>query len=47
MRGIRVNCYNGAKANAIINNFWSFNHTVRRFREKAEESGIEVEEISE
>jgi transposase len=27
--------------------FWSFSHVVRRFREKAEEHGIEVEERSE
>ena len=31
----------------MINNFWSFNYIVRRFREKAEEYGIEVEEKSE
>jgi transposase len=26
----------------MINNFWSFNYIIRRFREKAEEYGIEV-----
>jgi putative transposase len=31
----------------MINNFWRFNYIVRRFREKAEEYGIEVEEKSE
>jgi hypothetical protein len=31
----------------MINNFWSFNYIVRRFKEKAEEYGIEVEEKSE
>jgi IS605 OrfB family transposase len=47
LRGIRGNSNNNAKANIIINNFWSFNYAVRRFREKAEEYGIEVEEKSE
>jgi transposase len=40
------NSHNG-KANAMINNFWGFDYTVRRFREKAEEHGIEVREVSE
>jgi transposase len=31
----------------MINNFWSFSYIVRRFKEKAEEYGIEVEEESE
>jgi transposase len=31
----------------MINNFWSFNYITGRFREKAEEYGIEVEEKSE
>jgi putative transposase len=31
----------------MINNFWSFNYIVRRFKEKAEEYSIEVEEKSE
>jgi len=31
----------------MINNFWSFNHIVRRFKEKAEEYGIKVVEVSE
>jgi len=26
----------------MINNFWSFDYTVKRFRENAEEHGIEV-----
>jgi len=46
LRGIRGNSHNG-KANAMVNNFWSFNYTVRRFREKCEEYGIKVEEGSE
>jgi putative transposase len=47
LRGIRGNSHNNAKANTMISNFWSFKYTVRRFREKAEEYGIEVEEKSE
>jgi putative transposase len=35
------------KANAMINNFWSFSYMVRRFKEKAEEYGMEVDEKSE
>jgi len=31
----------------MINNFWSFNYIIRRFKERAEECGIEVEEKSE
>jgi len=43
LRGVRGSSRNSAKANAMINSFWIFNYTVRRFREKAEECGIEVE----
>jgi len=46
LKGIRKNGKNG-KANAMINNFWSFNYIVKRFKERAEEYGIEVEEKSE
>ena len=46
LKGIRGNGHNG-KANAMINNFWSFNYIVRRFKEKAEEYGIKMEEKSE
>jgi len=31
----------------MINNFWSFDYIIKRFREKAEERGIEVVEINE
>jgi len=31
----------------MINNFWSFNIIAQRFRDKAEEYGIEVKEVSE
>jgi putative transposase len=46
LKRIRKNGKNG-KANAIINNFWSFEYIIRRFKERAEEYGIEVEEKSE
>ncbi|MBS7268575.1 MAG: transposase [Candidatus Freyarchaeota archaeon] len=46
LRGVRKNNHNG-KANSMINNFWSFNYIIKRFREKAEEYGIEVIEVSE
>ena len=47
LKNIRMKSYNNGKVNAMINNFWSFNYIVRRFREKAEEYGIEVDEKSE
>jgi IS605 OrfB family transposase len=47
LKNIRAKSHNNSKANAMINNFWSFNYIVRRFKEKAEEYGIEVEEKSE
>jgi putative transposase len=43
----RTTSHNNGKANAMINNFWSFNHIIRRFREKAEECGIKIVEVSE
>jgi len=46
LKGVRDNSHN-CKANTMINNFWSFNYIVKRFKEKAEEYGIEVEEKSE
>ncbi|NHV60361.1 MAG: IS200/IS605 family element transposase accessory protein TnpB, partial [Candidatus Verstraetearchaeota archaeon] len=46
LKRIRKNGKNG-KANAIINNFWSFEYIIRRFKERTEEYGIEVEEKSE
>jgi putative transposase len=46
LKGVRSNRHNG-KANTMINNFWSFSYIVRRFKKKAEEYGIEVEEVSE
>jgi putative transposase len=46
LKGIRNNNHNG-KVNAMINSFWNFNYIVRRFKEKAEEYGIKVEEKSE
>lgn len=46
LKGIRKNNHN-CKANSMINSFWSFDYIVRRFKEKAEERGIEVKEVSE
>jgi putative transposase len=46
LKGVRNNSHNG-KANTMINNFWSFSYIVRRFKEKAEEYGIEAGEVSE
>ncbi len=43
LKGIRKNNHD-SKANSIINNFWSFSYIIRRFKEKAEEYGIEVKE---
>jgi putative transposase len=47
LKSIRNNSHSNSKANAMVNNFWSFEYIVKRFREKAEEYGIEVEEKSE
>jgi len=44
---VRSKSRNNSKANAMINNFWSFSYIIRRFREKAEEYGMEVDEKSE
>jgi len=46
LKEIRDNNHN-SKANAMINNFWSFNYIIQRIREKAEEYGIKVAEVSE
>ncbi|MGC8911951.1 MAG: zinc ribbon domain-containing protein [Nitrososphaeria archaeon] len=46
LKGIRNNNHN-SKANTMINNFWNFNYINRRFKEKAEEYGLKVEEKSE
>ena len=47
LKGIRENNHKNSKANSIIHNFWSFGWMVQRLKEKAEEYGIEVVEISE
>jgi putative transposase len=47
LKNIRMKSRNNGKANAMINNFWSLNYITGRFKEKAEEYGIEVEEKSE
>ncbi len=46
LKGIRDNNHNN-KANTMINNFWSFNYIIQRIREKTEEHGIKVAEVSE
>jgi putative transposase len=45
LKNIRTKSH--SKVNGMVNNFWSFNYMARRFMEKAEEHGIEVEERSE
>ena len=47
LRGIRENNHENGKANSMIHNFWSFRYIIQRFREKAEEYGIEVIEVDE
>jgi putative transposase len=42
LKGIRHGGNGNSKANTMVHNFWSFDYIVRRFREKAEECGIEV-----
>jgi len=37
----------GSKVNAMINDFWFFDYAIKRFREKVEEYGVEVVEVSE
>jgi len=46
LKGIRENNHS-RNVNSMINNFWSFEYIVRRLKEKAEEYGIKVEEVSE
>jgi putative transposase len=47
LRGIRENNHKNGKANSIIHNFWSHAYIIQRFREKAEEYGIEVVGVDE
>ena len=46
LKGIRGN-HGNSKVNSMINNFWSFRWIIQRLKERAEEYGIKVEEISE
>ena len=46
LKGIRNN-HKNSKTNSIINNFWSYKYIVQRLKEKAEEYGIEIKEVSE
>ncbi len=47
LTGIRENNHKGAKNNSMIHNFWSFNYIIQRFKDVAEEYGINVKEVSE
>jgi putative transposase len=47
LKGIRGNNSHNGKSNMMINNFWSFDYIAKRFKEKAEEYGIKMEEKSE
>jgi putative transposase len=50
IKGIRSNnnnSNNNTKTNAMVNNFWSYSYIVRRIKDKAEEYGINVKEVSE
>ncbi len=47
IKGIRRNNNNNSRANTMINNFWSFAYIIRRIKDKAEEYGIKVREVSE
>ena len=50
LRGIRSsNNYNSnnIKTNTMVNNLWSYAYMVRRIKDKAEEYGINVKEVSE
>ena len=47
LKGIRNDNHKNGKANSMVHNFWSYRWVVQRLREKAEEYGITVEEVSE
>ena len=47
LNGIRESNHKNFKANSMVHNFWSFSWMIQRLREKAEEYGIEVVEVSE
>ncbi len=47
LKGIRNSNHGNSKVNSMVNNFWSFRWIIQRLKEKAEEYGIEVEEVSE
>jgi putative transposase len=49
LKGIRSNNnnYNNSKTNVMVNNFWSYAYIAKRVKEKAEEYGIKVKEVSE
>jgi len=47
LKGIRNNNHENSKVNSMLNNFRSFRWILQRLKEKAEEYGIEDEEVSE
>ena len=46
LKGVRSN-HGSSKVNTMTDNFWSFRWIVQRLKEKSEEYGIEVKEVSE
>ncbi|PUA31117.1 MAG: hypothetical protein B9J98_07720 [Candidatus Terraquivivens tikiterensis] len=47
LKGIEKNSNRNGNASSMLNNFWFFSYIIQRFREKVEEHGIEVVEVSE
>ena len=47
LKGIGSNNHGNSKVNSMIHNFWSYKWIIQRLKEKAEEYGIEIEEVSE
>ena len=47
LKGIRNNHKKNRRVSSMVNNFWSFRWIIQRLKEKAEEYGIEVEEVNE
>jgi len=47
LKNIRESNHKNGKVNPMIHNFWSFRWIIQRLKEKVEEYGIEVEEVSE
>ncbi|MHA1686423.1 MAG: IS200/IS605 family accessory protein TnpB-related protein [Candidatus Heimdallarchaeaceae archaeon] len=47
LTGIKNSTSKGKKINTMLHNFWSHNYLVKRLKEKAEEYGIKVKEVTE